>query len=115
MGFVSFSSAAVVRFNLSSTYDSTVLRASILSQKYQNAGTATGHGLNAAYSLLTSASSGARNGPSVVILLTNYPSQESSAYLATAASNIQSIATVYAIGVGPYIPSSELNIISRTE
>ena len=112
VGLVTYSSGAGVRFNLSTAYDATTIEANIMSAKFLNGGTATGHGLNAAVSLLTAPSLGARGGAAVIVLVTDEPAQETATYLATAASNARAVATVYAIGVGPNEPLSELSTIA---
>ena len=77
MAFVSFSSSAVVRFNLSASYDMTTIQSMILGAAYQNGGTGTGHGLNLAYNAVLTAAGGYRGGDAAVIVITNEPAQES--------------------------------------
>ena len=112
MAFVSFSGSAIVRFNLAASFDKSTIQSMILSAAYQGGGTGTGHGLNLAYNAVLTAAGGYRGGKAAVIVITNEPAQESAAYLAQAAANIQSVATVYAIGIDSDISIAELEIIS---
>ena len=109
---MSYSSSAVVRFNLTTSFDKATIQSMIMSAAYQNGGTGTGHGLNLIYSNVLTQSAGYRGGDAVVIVITNSPAQETATYLAQAAANVQSVATVFSIGVGSDVSLNELTVIS---
>ena len=101
-------------FDLNDSFDKTSIKSAILAAPYLNAGTATGRALNLARTDVLVASAGYRAERTVVVVVTDGNTQETAAVLQSAATQMQGLAEVFAIGVGVEINTSELATIASS-
>ena len=90
---VSYSSGAAVRFDFSASFDKATIQQMLLNAAYQAAGTATGAALDLARTqLLATSARGHRLGvKTVVILVTDGNTQETSTVLVNAANAMKGL------------------------
>ena len=92
IAMVSFSSSAFIRFNFGASYDKSVVESMLLAAAYQATGTATGAALNLTRTQLFTDASHRAGVKTVVILVTDGYTQETSSVLMSSANAMKAVA-----------------------